>query len=160
MKEKYLNIVKEELKKLDREFSTNSQTVTTRVSPRLKSVVAYYKFKTKTIEPIEFVFSEDLFTHYSDEQVIKTIRHEYAHYYVNSKFNRNVKHGKEWIEFMENALNIEAEVSIDKKAKTKYSICCSECGKLVATREVLKKSFIDGYLSGCCKAKLEAIKNV
>ncbi|WP_294134297.1 SprT-like domain-containing protein [uncultured Clostridium sp.] len=123
----------------------------------------FYKKYNNKIEPLKFVFAEELVNgNYSERVVKEVIIHEYLHYYCNTITNSNNGHNK----FFKTCCiksgisssttfkyNSEAEPDL---SKYKYKIYCSNCKKLVCmhVRKDAAERKIRLYVSKCCNEKL------
>ena len=121
----------------------------------------FYKKYTNKIEPMKFVFAEDLVKGSYQEKIVKeVIIHEYIHYYCDTRTGVSNGHNKVFKE-------VCRKVGISDKATfrynteknstgKRYNIYCSNCNKLVCVhkRKDAAHRKVDEYISKCCKAKL------
>lgn len=100
-----------------------------------------------------------------DADVIDTITHEFVHYYLLMT-NPTEKHGHDAIfkalsKELGCAPRATKKIEAREEHQKKYSIYCSKCGKLVATRTRACKltKFPEFYHSKCCCAALKVVQN-
>lgn len=121
---------------------------------------------------VKIEFSRNFIEKASDAEIIETIRHEMAHWLATAETGEEHNHDAYWKTCAIRcgaspeatydraaAAKLEAQGAI-KMAKPKYSIYCSKCHKLVATRTRACKvtENTSAYHSSCCKAKLICVK--
>lgn len=123
----------------------------------------FFKIKKETIEPIKFVFANNLINGSYEEDIVKeVIIHEYLHYYCDTTTNKKNGHNK----FFKSCC-IKSNISDSTKfkyyknedtslKKYKYKIYCSKCDKLVCihARRDAANNKIKKYISSCCKDRL------
>ena len=132
------------------------------ISKRMEKTMGSFLFKSKDgkIIPHAFRFSHVLLSGYYDETVVRNvIIHEYAHYYVNVKDNRNHMHDDYFKKTCE-SLGIPSHTYFKEllpRIKRKgYILVCSKCGSQVAARRKIDavKNIVEMKVSGCCHAKI------
>lgn len=135
------------------------------ISKRAKKRMGAFFFKNNNgkIEPIKFVFAQDLVSGAYEESIVKeVIIHEYLHYYCDTTTNKSNGHNKFFKECC-----IKSNISDSTKFKYynnkenalkeyRYKIFCSKCNRLVCVhaRRDAAENKIKKYISSCCKERL------
>ena len=122
----------------------------------------FYKKYNNKIEPLKFVFAEELLNgKYSEEVVKEVIIHEYLHYYCNTITNSNNGHNKFFKDCciksgISSSTTFKYNSENNKVEKYKYKIYCSKCKKIVCmhARKDAAIRKVNNYISKCCKVRL------
>ena len=166
--------IREVMNQLDKKTGMNSKYVPIEISNRMTKTKGKYIFKKYcdynrkiNYEPVGFVFSSELLTHYSDEAILDVISHEYAHFMTETQYKEK-KQGHNRIFKMnhislggtgETYFKFKPIIPVERKEK-RYDILCSCCNKEVATRNRLTANLLYRYSSGCCNKDLIAYDNI
>lgn len=102
----------------------------------------------------------DVATH---EEIIDVLAHEFAHYCTYKTFGQ---HTHDSIEFKKYCKLLDTchapSMSIKNKIKSKYSIYCKCCGKLVARKSTANAGAVkrpQDFRSACCGSTIRVEKN-
>lgn len=132
------------------------------ISERMTKTMASFNFieNKKGIKAHSFKFSRNLLCGKYKESVVKNvILHEYAHFYVNVKTNKDQKHGKLFKEICR-MIGISDETYFKEKLilkpKKGYIIYCKKCGGKVASRRRIDSvlNICKNKISNCCSKGL------
>ena len=120
--------------------------------------------------PTRLEFSKRFLETSTDECVKSVIEHEWAHYYTVKRTGESHGHDAEFkamcarigLEDARSFGNVEYKNQIAvEKPKSKYSIYCTKCGKLVAARHrrcpVVDRP--EDFTANCCGAPVKCIMN-
>lgn len=138
------------------------------ISVRMKKTYGAFLFRMvgNKLEPVAFRFSLKLISgDYPEDIVEHTIRHEYAHFYTNVKYNANHGHNAVFHDTCRR-LGISDHTHFhgvhQEEVRKGYRIFCSTCNSTVATRRRVDsaRKLSRHYVSGCCKAKLKVKQDV
>lgn len=137
------------------------------INKRLKTTLGrtHWEWVNNTIRPTKLDFNADYINRASDAEVLDTIRHEMAHYLLMlEKPAEDHGHDDAWKIwcFRTGAIpravttweQVDGTGYTPKRISAKYSIYCSGCGNLVATRTRKSKAILhpECFKSTCCKA--------
>ena len=115
-------------------------------------------------KPSSMEFSREMLETVSREDIMSVIRHEWAHYYITKTTHEDHGHDRMFKDLCDSigchgttAIKVERTVEV----KSKYSVYCADCGKLVVeySRKCKTVDHPELYTSKCCNAKLRVEKN-
>lgn len=117
-----VDMIRNEISKLDSISGLNLSSVPIRISTRMTNTLGLCKAQRRNgkYRVIEFVFSDKLLRYAKIEHIIDTIKHEYAHGYVFMKHQKNDVHGPLW-----------------KSAAVKFGCLPTRCADIAEVRAVL-----------------------
>ena len=137
---------------------------------RLKTTLGQVRFRQDVFEIQQIEFASFLLAEATDRCVKETILHELAHVFVFLETYERHGHDAEFkamcarigLEDARSFGNVEYKNQIVvEKPKSKYSIYCTKCGKLVAARH-RRCSVVDrpeDFTANCCGAPVKCIMN-
>lgn len=138
------------------------------ISSRMKKSLASFTFKMEKglVKPIAFKFSLKLLSgDFKEEDVINTVGHEYAHFYVNTRDNVNHGHNRVFKDFCKK-IGVPEDTLFKgdyvREVKKGYVLVCKKCGKRAAYRRRRDVAFkiAKSYLSSCCREKMYIIEDL
>jgi predicted SprT family Zn-dependent metalloprotease len=133
------------------------------ISTRMEKTMGsfYFKMRGETMEPHSFRFSSKLLDGtYEREVVTQVILHEYAHYYVNMRDQKNHNHDEVFKEACRD-LGISDytyfKELVELKPKKGYLLLCGTCGKTLGKRRRSDavQNIVKTKVSSCCHAKIK-----
>lgn len=137
---------------------------------RLKTTLGQVRFRQDVFEIQQIEFASFLLAEATDRCVKETILHELAHVFVFLETYEQHGHDAEFkamcarigLEDARSFGNVEYKNQIAvEKPKSKYSIYCTKCGKLVAARHrrcpVVDRP--ETFTANCCGAPVKCIMN-
>lgn len=158
-----LNDIEAEIKKLELKWNCPCN-IPIEISKRAKKRMGafFYKKMYKSIEPIKFVFADNLLNGSYDEHIVKeVIIHEYIHFYCDKKTGISNGHNKLFKQMciangISTSTTFKYNINEVKVGKI-YEIYCKGCGKLVCIhkRRDAAERKVKMYISRCCNRKLE-----
>ena len=155
--------LQEEIKKCE-ELTGVKCTIPVEINNRLTTTLGwttFYGITKDEIHDIKIELSGKLMKYGKDEDIISTIRHEYAHYCTTLTCG-NHNHDNEQFKIYCKMLHTTPDPSVDIKLPYKYDVICTKCGKANGHYDRINKLIKrkgEGYRSGCCGAKLKVIQN-
>lgn len=132
------------------------------ISSRMTRTMASFNFiqSKNGIKAHSFKFSKNLLDGNFKESVVENvILHEYAHFYINTKTNKDQKHGELFKDTCK-MIGIPTETYFQEKlietAKKGYILYCKECDAKVATRRRIDSTLMicRDKISNCCSAEI------
>lgn len=91
-------IIQNEMRKLDKISGLDTSNIPIRISSRMVKSYGKCRFQKAfgKIYPTEIIFFRNLIQNGTMEQILETVRHEYAHIFANLTDNTNHKHDYIW----------------------------------------------------------------
>lgn len=131
------------------------------ISRRMVRTYGLFIFRRgrQALEPVAFRFAARLLDGDFAEDIFRqVVLHEYAHFYANTKDNKNHGHDRVFKETCRR-LGIPEDTKLitpSHDQRPGYAIYCKACGKLVAQRRRrdTAQRLVNGYRSACCQARL------
>ena len=119
-------------------------------------------------KPSSMEFSRQMLETVAREDIESVVQHEWAHYYITKMTGVDHGHDKMFKELCANigchgtiSIKVERTIEVKSKSKSKYSVYCADCGKLVAeySRKCKTTNNPEMYHSKCCNAQLRVVQN-
>lgn len=159
------NKIKIYLINLGEKFGMDLTSIPVEINKKMIKCWGKYVYDSVTLEPMKFVFSYYLLDgSYDENQITGIIKHEFAHFYTNTKYKKACGHG---LEFKETCrlLNIPytdiSDLKISDPLKQyvdnlnkKYKITCLSCGNVFYKKKLPNYCTLQTYsLNYKCKCK-------
>lgn len=126
-------------------------TIPIKINNRLKVRLGRYKYNGRTDEPLEIDLAGYLIKYASEDIIYKVLKHELIHYALHV-------HG---LPFDDGHPYFEDELVKHDSVATEvlsiglyYRFTCTDCEKVIMTKDRKVKENIFAYRSACCKADL------
>ena len=163
--------IRKVLNQLDVELGCSSKKIPVMFNNKLKHTLGYFVFgyMGSNLVPSNFEFSKYIRDGFIPEDiVIAIIKHEYVHFYTDTKLNKacghdkNFKHNCNKIGISGKAtISLPKDVSLaikeDMKIKPKYKVICTGCGNTFNRIRLYrgKEYFLKNYVCIECNGKFK-----
>lgn len=167
MMEMLKNLVKSFEEKTGITF-TGELKINGRLSRALGRCQAIITHDTRTgkivkVNPIAIEVSKKFLEVATSEEIIDVLAHEFAHYCTYKTYGQHTHDSIEFIKYCKLLDTCHApSMSMKNKIKSKYSVYCNCCNKLIARKATGNAGVVKrphDFLSGCCHSKVRVEKN-
>ena len=163
--------IRKVLNQLDEDLSYSSKKVPIIFNNRLKNTLACFAFdyKGNNLIPLSFEFSNYIKDGFIPEDiVVDIIKHEYIHFYINTKFNKDYGHDSNFKYYCKKIgisgkadtllpKAVSLAINKDRNIKPKYKITCTGCGNSFNRIRIYrgKEYYLKNYVCIKCNSKFK-----